>query len=309
MVTGGFGNVGSHTLPELRRRGHEVVCLSHSSTRARRLARRFGVTPVWGDVSDREVVARAVSGADVVVHLAAMIPPQADEEPQVARRTNVDGTAAVIAACQAQPSRPRLLFTSTLDVHGNTLQRPPPRHVDDPLVPTNPYTEHKIECERLVRESGLEWTIFRLADVPVLGMRAPHPIMFEIGLDNRIEAIHSDDAGLAIANALSTPQVWGRVFFIGGGPSCQLTYREYLTRLLAAMGVGPLPEAAFSTAEYATDWLDTAESEALLQYQRHTFDDIAAALASSLGWRRRAASLAGPLVRAMLLRLSPYRRR
>jgi nucleoside-diphosphate-sugar epimerase len=203
---------------------------------------------------------------------------------------------------------PRLLFTSTLDVHGNTLGNPPPRHVDDPLVATNPYTEHKIEGERLVRESGLDWAIFRLADVPVLGIRPPHPIMFEIGLDNRIEAVHADDVGLAIANALETPEVWGRVLFIGGGLSCQLTYREYLTRMLAAMGVGALPEKAFSTAEYATDWLDTVDSEALLHYQRHTFDDITAALSRSLGWRRRAASMAGPLVRLMLLRLSAYYR-
>src|SRR5262245_5766927 len=99
MVTGGFGNVGSHTPPELCRRGHEVRCLSHPSRRARRLARRLGVTAVWGDVADRDLVARTVSGVDVVIHLAAMIPPRADEEPERARVTNVDGTAAVIAAC------------------------------------------------------------------------------------------------------------------------------------------------------------------------------------------------------------------
>jgi nucleoside-diphosphate-sugar epimerase len=194
-------------------------------------------------------------------------------------------------------------------VHGHTLDRPPPRHTGDPLVATDPYTEHKIECERLIRESDLTWAIFRLADVPVLGLRDPHPIMFEIGLDNRIEALHADDAALAITNALETPKVWGRVLFVGGGPSCQLTYREYLTRLLAAMGVKPLPDKAFSDAVYATDWLDTAESEALLRYQRHTFDDIARAIAASLGWRRRLVPLVEPLARRAILRLSPYYRR
>jgi nucleoside-diphosphate-sugar epimerase len=308
LVTGGFGNVGSHTLPELIRRGHEVRCLSHPSSPARRLARRLGVASVWGDLSDPDRTNRAVAGVDTVIHLAAMIPPRADEQPELARKYNVDGTAALIAACLAQPTPPRLLFTSTLDVHGNTLHRIPPRHVDDPLVATNPYTEHKIECERLIRASGLSWSILRLADVPVLGIRAPHPIMFEIGLENRIEAIHADDAGLAIANALETPDVWGRVLFVGGGPSCQLTYREYLTRMLAAMGIRPLPERAFSTAEYATDWLDTRDSQALLRYQRHTFDDVTAAVARSLGWRRTAARVASPLVRSMLLRLSPYYR-
>jgi len=306
LVTGATGNVGSHTVPELLRRGHDVRCLAKLSNANRKWAKALGVQVVWGDITDSATVARAVDGVDTVIHLAALIPPAADEQPDLARATNVDGTANVIAACQAQPVRPRLLFTSTFDVHGLTLDKAPPRHVDDPLVATNPYTEHKIECERLVRESGLEWCVFRLADVPILGPRDPHPIMFEIGLDNRIESLHGDDAGLAIANALETPEVWGRTLFVGGGPSCQLTYRDYLTRLLAAMRVDPLPDNAFSTAEYATDWLDTTESEALLHYQRHTFDDIAEAVAAGLGWKRRLMPVASPIARAAILRLSPY---
>jgi UDP-glucose 4-epimerase len=290
LLTGATGNIGSHVLPELVRRGHAV--------------RVFG-----GDVTDAPAVDAAVEGVHAVIHLAAVIPPGSDEHPDRARAVNVDGTANVIAACRARPEPPRLLFTSTFDVHGHTLHKSPPRRVDDPLVATDPYTQHKIECERLLRESELTWAIFRLTDVPVLGPREPHPIMFEIGLDNRIEALHADDAALAIANALHTPEVWGRVLFVGGGPSCQLTYREYLTRLLAAMGIGPLPAEAFSDAVYVTDWVDTTDSEALLRYQRHTFDDIAGAIAASLGWRRRLAPVARPLARAAMLRLSPYYRR
>jgi nucleoside-diphosphate-sugar epimerase len=309
LLTGAFGNVGSHTLPELLRRGHEVRCFDRLTTANRRMAKQFGVETVWGDVADSDAVTRAVVGMDTVIHLAAMIPPAADERPELARATNVDGTANVVTACRAAGVSPRLLFASTFDVHGFTLDRKPPRRVDDPLIATNPYTAHKIEGEAMVRRSGLVWSILRLADVPVLGIRDPHPIMFEIGLDNRIESLHADDAGLAIANALETPQVWGRVMFIGGGPSCQLTYREYLTRLLAAMGVDPLPEKAFSTAVYATDWIDTEEGEALLRYQRHSFDDIAEAIAASLGWKRNLASAASPLARAALLRLSAYHHR
>ena len=308
LVTGGFGNIGSHTLPELVRRNHQVRVLSRLNTAARKLAGELRVETVWGDITNPDVVARAVAGVDTVVHLAALIPPEADERPDEARATNVDGTANVIAACSARPDPPRLLFTSTFDVHGHTLAQVPPRHIDDPLVATNPYTDHKIQCEAMVRASGLRWCIFRMADVPILGPRDPHPIMFEIGLQNRIEALHADDAGLAIANAVETPEVWGRILFVGGGPSCQLTYREYLTRMLGAMGVDPLPDEAFSTAEYATDWVDTEESQALLRYQRHTFDDITAAVAASMPWRRRLATAAGPLAKAAILRLSPYYR-
>jgi UDP-glucose 4-epimerase len=290
LLTGATGNIGSHVLPELVRRGHRVRTFARPN----------------GDVTDPAAVAAAVEGVDTVIHLAAVIPPASDEQPERARQVNVDGTALLVAACRAQPRPPRLLFTSTFDVHGHTLDKPPPRHVDDPLVATDPYTEHKIEGERLVRESGLDWAVFRLVDVPVLGIRDPHPIMFEIGLDNRIEAMHADDTALAIANALETPAVWRRILFIGGGPTCQLTYREYLARLLGAMGIKPLPDKAFRDAVYATDWVDSAESEALLHYQRHTFDDIAAAIAATLGWRRRLVSLAGPLVHKRMLRMSRY---
>jgi nucleoside-diphosphate-sugar epimerase len=308
LLTGASGNIGSHTLPHLVRRGHEVRCFARLSTVNRRLARQWapGAQVAWGDITDPNAVARAMEGMDAVIHLAAMIPPLADERAEQAREVNVGGTANVVAACLAQPSAPRLLFSSTFDVHGYTLDRSPPRHVDDPVVATNPYTAHKIEDEAMIRASGLEWAIFRLADVPILSVREPHPIMFEIGLDNRIESLHADDAGLALSNALDTPAVWRRVLFVGGGPSCQLTYREYLTRMLAAMGVDPLPDDAFSSARYATDWLDTEESERLLHYQRHTFDDIAEEVASSLGWKRRLVPLATPLARAAILRLSPY---
>ena len=110
-----------------------------------------------------------------------------------------------------------------------------------------------------------------------------------------------------MANALETEAVWSRVLFLGGGPSCQLTYREYVTRMLAAMGIGALPDEAFRKgAVYPTDWLDTAESEALLHYQRHSFADITAAVARNSGWRRHAATALGPLVRLALLRMSPH---
>jgi nucleoside-diphosphate-sugar epimerase len=308
LLTGAFGNIGSHTAPELARRGHLVRMLSLDTTERRGRGRGLprGCEIAWGDVCDASDMARAVRGVDAVVHLAGVIPPAALEDPERARRTNVEGTREVLRACEALPTPPRLLFASTFDVHGRTLSKTPPRHVDDPVEATDVYTAHKIECEALVRASKLTWCIFRFTDVPILGIRDAHPIMFEIGLHNRIEALHADDAGLAVANALETPEVWGKTLFVGGGKSCQLTYRDYLTRLLAAMGLDMLPDDAFSDKEYATDWVDTDESQRLLRYQRHGFGDIAEAIAKSLGWKRRLVPVASPVVRAAMLRLSPY---
>ena len=178
--------------------------------------------------------------------------------------------------------------------------------MDDPLEATDGYTAQKIEAERIVRESGLTWFIPRFADVPIIGARGADPIMFEIGLDNRIEVLHPDDAAVALANALETPQVWGRVLFVGGGESCQVTYRDYLARMLRAMGLEPLPERAFSGKEYVTDWVDTEESQRLLRYQSRSFDDITADIAATLGWKRWIIPAIKPVVRRSMLKMSPY---
>ena len=308
LLTGAFGNIGSHTAPELTRQGHVVRLLSLDTPERRGRGRVLprGCEIAWGDVCSPSDMARAVRGVEAVVHLAGVIPPVALEQPDQARRVNVDGTRVLLEACVAQPTPPRLLFASTFDVHGRTLSKTPPRHVDDPVEATDVYTAHKLECEAMVKASPLTWCIFRFTDVPILGIRNAHPIMFEIGLHNRIEALHADDAGLAVANALKTPEVWGKTLFVGGGKSCQLTYREYLGRMLGAMGIEMLPDEAFSDKEYATDWVDSDESQRLLRYQRHGFDDITEAVAKSLGWKRRLVPVASPVVRAAMLRLSPY---
>jgi len=308
LLTGPFGNIGSHALPELIREGHEVRCFDLDTPDHRGAARKHGrrVEAVFGDVRDAAALAAAVEGVEAVIHLAGVIPPGSNDDPEAARQVNVEGTRNLVEACLAARTRPRLLFASTFDVHGHTLAKPPPRKVEDPLQATDPYTEHKIAAEGIVRSSGLAFCIFRFSDVPVIGLRDPHPIMFEIGLDNRIEALHADDAAVALARALRTPEVWGKVLFVGGGPSCQLTYREYLTRMLGAMGIGPLPEEAFSKAEYATDWIDSSEAQALLRYQRRSFDDIVADVAKCLGWKRRLVPVAAPVVRRAILELSPY---
>lgn len=311
LVTGPFGNVGSHAVPELVREGHAVRTFDLDTPATRRVERAIGgrLDLRWGDVRDARAVAEAVAGVDAILHLAALIPPGSEERPEDARAVNVGGTENVLRGAAAQRSPPRVLYTSSLDVHGRTQQRPPPRRVDDPLEATDAYTASKIACEERIRASGLPFCILRLSDVPVIGLRDPHPIMFEIGLHNRIESMHADDAAVALARALRTPEVWGRVLFVGGGPSCQLTYREYLAKLMRAMGMEPLPDEAFSDADYVTDWLDTAESQRLLGYQRRSFDDIARDVAACLGWRRALVPVASPLVRRTMLELSPYWKR
>jgi hypothetical protein len=96
---------------------------------------------------------------------------------------------------------------------------------------------------------------------------------------------------------------------IGGGPDCQLYYREIVEGVLGEMGVGMLPEEAFGSTPFCTDWLDTTESQRLLDYQRRDFDDYLQDMLDLAGFRRHLIRLFRPIARWWLLRKSPAYRR
>ncbi len=313
LVTGAFGNIGMSTVEALLERRHAVRCFDLPTPANRAKALRLGsrVDVVWGDLRRPEDCLAAVQGMDVVVHLAFLIPKLSamglgsEEHPDVAWAVNVDGTHNLLNAMRAQPVRPRIVFISSYHVYGPTETLPPGRKPADPVNPIEHYARHKVACEWLVKASGLEWTILRFAAAFPYSLTLD-PYMFQVPLKNRMEFLHTLDAGVAVANAVSSPDVWGKTLLIGGGPRCQLYYGDIVKKILEAVGVGMLPEEAFGTTPFATDWLDTEESERLLHYQRHTLDDYTRELRRRLGAKRWLIRLARPWVRQMLLKQSPY---
>ena len=311
LLTGASGNIGSSALQELIRQDHVVRCLVRKSKANEKWARTWQdnsqVEIYWGDIQQAADVTAAVSGQEAIIHLAFVIPPMIDEQPLLAYKTNIEGTRHLLAAAQKSTPQPRILFGSSFDVFGFTQHLAPPRRVSDPVQVTGTYSEQKIACEEMVKDSGLTWSIYRFSDVPPRAARKPHPVMFRIPLNTRMEVLHTADAGLALANGLQQ-EIGGKILLLGGGSTCQVHYREYLARSLEAAGIGMLPENAFGTDPYSTDWLDTSESEALLHYQRHTFEEIiqeitAASVSTVQRWLVR---LLRPLVRRQILGLSPY---
>jgi UDP-glucose 4-epimerase len=315
LLTGAFGNVGMSALEELLKQGHRVRCFDLETKANVKKARRYAdqIELVWGDLRNPDDVAAAVRDQDVVVHLAFIIPKlsatgvESESRPEWAREINVGGTRKIIDAAKAQPRPPRLIFSSSYHVYGQTHNQPPPRTVDDPVDPIEHYACHKVACEQMVKNSGLTWTILRFAAVLPLSLRLD-PGMYDVPPDNRMEYVHTRDVGLAVANAVSSDEVWGKTWLIGGGPRCQYTYRDILEKILVGMGVGMLPEEAFTTTPFPTDWLDTSESQRVLQYQQRDLDDYVQELAQLLGVKRHLTRLFRPIVRYFLLRRSPYLR-
>lgn len=319
LLTGAFGNVGQNTIDALLERGHQVRAFDIATPANRRAARRFEprVEIVWGDLRRAEDVARAAQNVDAAIHLGFVIPTLSatgigsEERPEWARAINVGGTRNLITALQAQQVNgkqpPRLIFASSLHIYGLTQHLPPPRLASDIPHPVEHYAHHKVEAEQMVRESGLCWAILRLAAALPLRLIMDTG-MFDVPLANRIEFVHTRDAGAAFAIAAAHPGVWGRTLHIGGGPACQLTYRQMMTGVLDAAGVGALPDWAFTTQPFATDWLDTQESQQILGFQKRTFQDYTNDLRAKMGALRMLVVMCRPAVRRYLLSRSPYAR-
>ena len=89
-------------------------------------------------------------GTSSVFHLAAVVSGQAEADTDLGYRVNLDGTRAVLDACRALGTCPRVVFASSLAVYGGAL--PPAVGDDTPLTPQTSYGTQKAIGELLVND-------------------------------------------------------------------------------------------------------------------------------------------------------------
>ena len=109
---------------------------------------------------------------------------------------------------------------------------------------------------------------------------------FQFSADARIEIIHPADAGTAFARAVAREEAIGKILYIGGGEKCQLTHQNFSNEVMGAIGIGPFPAEAFVQTEvprFFGDWVDTEESQRLLQYQKRGMSELEADMRRNLG--------------------------
>jgi UDP-glucose 4-epimerase len=315
LLTGAFGNIGESTLLALFEKNYDIICFDLPGERNAKIAKKLGkkgtFETVWGDILDLPLVKSIVKDVDCIIHLAAIIPPLSEAKPDLAKSVNLEGTKNVIQAAENKEAKPKLIFASSVSTYGPTMHMQPPRTAKDPLNPTDVYTGTKVECEKIINESSLPWTILRFAAAPPAELGSDiDSIIFEIPLDQRIEFVHSRDVGIACANAVEADTI-GKTLLIGGGASSQMLQREFVSRIFEGMGIGMLPDSAFKVATkpeeyYYTDWLDTKESQRILQFQTRTFDDYIEETKAQLGLMKYVAKLFKGQAQKRILAVSPY---
>lgn len=272
----------------------------------------------WADLTQPAEVARLVGELrpDVVVHLAAVIPPTCYAVPEVARAVNVDAVAHLVEAAAALARPPRVVLASSVAVYG---ARNPHRDLglltsDTPLAPTDSYGQHKTDAEAIIRRSSLDFVILRLGGVLTVESRAGSKESLRFGAmlpsDGRIQTVDVRDVAAAFEAAARTPDL-GATFLIGGDDSHRLVQGEIGSGVAAAMGLDDaLPSGRPGDPDddrswFATDWMETAPAQDALDFQRHSWDGMLQEIRQRTGWRRYVLRLAAPVVRGVLERRAP----
>jgi nucleoside-diphosphate-sugar epimerase len=324
LVTGAFGLVGSTVVKTLAAQGRHVVATDLDVPANRKASAKLpaAVDVRWADLTDPAAVDALVAAVSpaAIIHLAAIIPPFCYMRRGLARKVNVDATASLLRAAEAQSKPPRFIQASSVAVYGARN----PHRIADVLTPDTPvdpadiYGAHKVEAESLVRASKLDWLIMRLGGV----MSSQFSLDMDVDLisfesvlpaDGRLQTVDVRDVAAAFV-AATTVAATGEVLLIGGDAATHRhTQAAVGSEAAAAMGIkGGLPTGRpgnpeDDTAWFATDWMDTTRAQEVLGFQHHSWPQLLADTRAKAGWKRFPIGLAAPLIRGFLRSKSAYK--
>jgi nucleoside-diphosphate-sugar epimerase len=209
MITGASGFIGRALCPVLAARGHEVAALERGAT---------------GDLTAFADWSRVLTGADAVVHLAAIAHRRGVDDERL-REVNVDVPVALGRAAAA--AGVRLLFMSSVKVHGEETQAAA-FHETSAFTPADAYGRAKADAELALQSiDGLKLTVIRPPLVYGPGVKANFlnlmsavargwPLPFA-RIANRRSLVYSGNLADAVARCLEAPQAVGKTYLVSDG--------------------------------------------------------------------------------------------
>ena len=198
LVTGATGLVGERLVPRLVKAGFACRLLLRTGKVC-----PPGATAVTGDILDPSTLSEAVRGVSAIVHLAAVF---RNPDTDLIWRSNLEGSRNLIAAVQADAPDARFIMASTSNVYNKNSTQP--GRETDSVEPQQAYPASKVAAEKLLRESGLNWSILRFPFVygdgdGHLEMLPKHLVASGFHPANRMSTIHHRDIATAMGLALA----------------------------------------------------------------------------------------------------------
>jgi nucleoside-diphosphate-sugar epimerase len=154
LVTGGAGYKGCVLVPQLLKKGYEVVVYDLMLFGRAGLPSHPKLDVVKGDIRDTKSYAEAVKGSDAVIHMACISnDPSFELDPHLSTTINYDCFEPMVKASRDAGVR-RFIYVSSSSVYG--VSDAPEVTEDHPLVPLTDYSRCKALCEPILLNYGSE---------------------------------------------------------------------------------------------------------------------------------------------------------
>lgn len=237
-LTGATGFIGRHLLQGLTARGYRVRVLLRRPT----MMPESCASVLIGDITKPYNMSEALADVDAVIHSAGVPRAMTGLPEDDYRLFNTEATVRFAKAAKRARVK-RFLFLSSIRAQSGPAASGVLTEDQEPR-PTDAYGRSKLEAERGLAETGLDWAALRLALVygpgaggnvakllklarapyplPLAGLKARHSLL---GLDNLVEAV---DRVLAEPAPLNRP-------FIVADPS-PVTIGEIVRALRQGLG-------------------------------------------------------------------------
>ncbi len=281
LLTGASGTVGYEVLKQLFQKRNTidltVFDIKTKNSKAKFAPFKNEAEIIYGDIANEDDLLKVCSGKDIVIHLAAIIPPLADDKQEIYFKVNALGTEKLVRNLECYSSRTFLLYSSSVSVYGDRITNPWIKS-GDPLNPSpgDEYGKTKIKAEEIIQKSKLNWSIFRLC--AIMGGHKISKLMFHQPLDTSFEIATPEDTARAFVNAIDKTNLISRkIFNLGGGESCRLSYEEFLSRSFEIAGLGKqdFPQKAFAEKNFHCGYYrDGDELEKILHFRHDTLESF-----------------------------------
>jgi nucleoside-diphosphate-sugar epimerase len=201
-LTGATGFIGQYLLKALPERGYSVRVLLRRPT----MMPEGCSSVLIGDLSQPYNMSEALAEVDAVIHTAGIPHAMSGLPEDDYRLFNTEATVRFARAAERARVK-RFVFLSSIRAQSGPTADAVLTEEREP-EPTDAYGRSKLEAEKGLAETGLDWTALRLALVygpgaqgnvarliklaqspyplPLAGLRARHSLL---GLDNLVEAV------------------------------------------------------------------------------------------------------------------------
>lgn len=261
-IIGGTGFVGRVIARQATDAGHEVTVTSRHPERARDMLVK-GIKVLKSDITTGKGLQDAMQNCDTVINLVGLLFPTRKNSFEA---THTTGANHVIDACKATGVS-QLLHMSAL--------------LSDAAIQNTQYGKTKHQAEEYVRQSGLNWTIFKPSII--IGSQDSFLMRFKqlssigsvlpvISGDTKFQPVWVEDVARAFVLSIANPKVQQQIYTLAGNDI--YTFKAMLDMWMQALGrkrtLLPVPNIGAKVIATVSKFLPapiiTADQLKLLQY-------------------------------------------